>query len=132
MRLGALGQAVAAVIPFETEGFWKVLSSSALWSPLPGADFTQAACGEDKGLSVRSVGSGITQLLHGTPRPCQGQMQRLRMCGQPQPGSRVQNHASQRRGPVAMSNGRLGIPGPQANSRCMVSPWEMGDGRHTR
>lgn len=50
--------------------FWQVLSSSALCSPSPGTDIIQAACGEDKGPSVRSVGSGITQLPQPGPLPC--------------------------------------------------------------
>lgn len=116
--------------PSESEGLLEVLSSSALCSPLPGADITQGACGKDKGPSV-CVQYGVWHhpaAAARTPRLCQGQMQRVRVCGQAT--TRIQG-AELCFSEKMMSKGHLGIPGPQANSGCMVSPWEIGDSRHT-
>lgn len=127
---GTLGKVVAVAVLFESEGLLTIpcqapglletsLSSSALCS-LPGADITQAACGERwlRGQRPECAQCGVWHHPAASARApclCQGQMQRLRPYRQPQPGPRVQNCASQRRESVMMPRRQLGIPGTQAN-----------------
>lgn len=117
LDFGTLGKVVAVAILFESEGLLTIpcqapglletsLSSSALCS-LPGADITQAACGEHwlRGQRPKCAQCGVWHhpaASARTPCLCQGQMQRLRLYRQPQPGPRVQNCTFQRREPVMM------------------------------
>lgn len=117
-------------VPCQAPGLLETsLSSSGLYS-LPGADITQAACGECwlRGQRPKCAHCGVWHhpaASARTPCLCQRQMQRLRPYRQLQPGPRVPNCASQRRESVMMPRGQLGIPGTQANCGCHGFPWKM-------